>query len=594
MNRNSQNKNNKQEIMVVEDTLASLQLLTKILTDAGYRVRPAINGKLALQSLAVRLPDLILLDIKIPDINGYEICRHLKADKSSKDIPVIFLSALEETAEKIEGFNAGGVDYITKPYEVEEVLARVRTHLHLRELTEKLEQKVKERTEELTLANKNLKREVFERTETEKRLKFQNIILSTQQETSLDGILVVDEKGEVLSYNRRFQEIWNFSTELIEFKNDRMLLQHALKRVVDPQEFMDKVNYLYQNNNKKSHEEILFKDGRIIDRYSSPMFGEDSKYLGRVWYFQDITDRKKAEESLRKNELELRRFNEELETRVKKRTIALEKANKELLETLNKLKQTQSQLVESEKMAALGSLVAGVAHEINTPIGIGVTAASHLNSQIDSLKQCYEDGTLKRSQLEELFSIITEGAGLILSNLERAIHLIQSFKQIAVDQSSGEHRCFNLKIYIGEILSSLQHKLKRVKHKIIVKCPENLELESYPSAFYQIFTNLIINSLLHGFKEKKDGIIEIDIRKNNNKISIVFSDNGDGIPPENLKHIFEPFFTTRRNMGGSGLGLNIAYNQVTQTLKGTIKCESKEGEGTRFLIDFPVECINKS
>ncbi len=579
----------RQEILVVDDTPASLQLLTGILTENGYLVRPASSGKLALRSVAARIPDLILLDIKMLDMDGYEVCRHLKNDRHSNKIPVIFLSALGETTEKIKGFNVGGVDYITKPFEPEEVLARVRTHLQLRELTEKLEQKVLERTMDLEKSNRHLKQEITERKRAEEALLFKNIILSTQHEVSLDGILVVDEESRIISYNQRFLEIWDIPPEIMKYENDRFLLQYVMDRLVNPDEFLKRVQYLYSKRNEKSREEVTFKDGRIIDRYSSPMFGGDERYFGRVWYFRDITESKQAAEALKKSELELRHLNEELELRVKSRTLELENANMELTRIVVELKQTQAQLVESEKMAALGSLVAGVAHEINTPVGIGVTAASHLYDKVKQYQKMYENESLKRTDFEELLFITSQSSSLVLSNLNRAIELISSFKQVAVDQSSGEQRKFDVEKYIREILLSLHYKLKKKKHQITVSCPENIVINSYPSAFYQIFTNLILNSVTHGFGEREKGEISIDITLKDSRLNIVFRDNGKGIEPENLKHIYEPFYTTRRNIGGSGLGLHIVYNLVTQTLKGRIKCKSKLESGTRFFIDFPVD-----
>lgn len=578
----------KQEILVVDDTPASLQLLTGILTENGYLVRPASSGRLALRSVAARIPDLILLDIKMLDMDGYEVCRQLKNDSRSSQIPVIFLSALGETTEKIKGFNVGGVDYITKPFEPEEVLARVRTHMQLRELTEKLEQKVLERTIDLEESNRHLKQEIIERKKAEEDLLFKNIILSTQQEVSLDGILVVDEESRIISYNQRFLDIWDVPPEIMEDENDEYLLQFVMNKLINPEEFLKRVKKLYTSRNEKSREEIAFKNGRIFDRYSSPMFGSDGRYFGRVWFFRDITESKQAAEALRKSELELRHLNEELEMRVKSRTLELENANIELTKIVVELKQTQAQLVESEKMAALGSLVAGVAHEINTPVGIGVTAASHLNDKVKAYQKMYENESLKRKDFEEMLLITSQSSSLVLSNLNRAIELISSFKQVAVDQSSGEQRNFNVEKYIHEILLSLHYKLKKKKHQIKVNCPLDLMLNSYPSAFYQIFTNLILNSITHGFDENENGTISIEIELKDDRAYIVFSDDGKGIAEENLKRIFEPFYTTRRNIGGSGLGLHIVYNLVTQTLKGRIKCESIPDGGTSFFIDFPV------
>ncbi len=320
-----------------------------------------------------------------------------------------------------------------------------------------------------------------------------------------------------------------------------------------------------------------------------PIFGDSKEPTGFIEMVEDITERKNTERILKKSEMKLRILNEELESRVLIRTSELNEANIALKKTVDELQQTQAQLVESEKMAALGNLVAGVAHEINTPIGIAVTAASHLVEETKRYEKLYRQGKLTRSDFNEFLLVSVETSTLVLSNLNRAIKLIQSFKQVAVDQTISEKRQFKLKAYINEILMSIQHELRREDHKIIVQCSDDILLHSYPGAFYQIFTNLIFNSIIHGFNGKTRGTIRIVITTIDDRVNINFSDDGTGISENHLKRIFEPFYTTRRDTGGSGLGLHIVYNLVTRTLRGKIECNSEVNKGTLFRMNFPFE-----
>ncbi len=399
---NNQSSNFKANILVVDDTIANLRLLVNLLVERGYKVRPASNGSMALAAARTEPPDLILLDIVMPNMDGYEVCEHLKADELTCEIPVIFISAINEVLDKVKALSIGGVDYITKPFQVEEVLARVETHLEIRRLQ-----------------------------------------------------------------------------------------------------------------------------------------------------------------------------------------INLQEKNDELTKTLQELKATQEQLIESEKMAALGNLVAGVAHEINTPLGISVTAASVLNEDTTDFLNTYKSGKTKRAELETFLDTAIESSQMILANLNRAAELIQSFKQVAVDQSGETERLFKLKDYLDEIMLSLSGEVKKTKHSVKITGNENLTLSSFPGAFSQIVTNLLMNSIIHAYNEEDSGQIKLDFKREGEVVILQYSDDGKGINSENMSKIFDPFFTTNRSQGGTGLGLHIVYNLVTQRLKGTIHCESKLGVGTKFIIKFP-------
>ncbi|CAK0766391.1 hypothetical protein CCP2SC5_30031 [Azospirillaceae bacterium] len=249
---------------------------------------------------------------------------------------------------------------------------------------------------------------------------------------------------------------------------------------------------------------------------------------------------------------------------------------------------TQAELMRSEKMAALGRLVAGIAHEINTPIGLGVSIASHIEERTRVLSRFYDDGEVMREDFEEYMQTVAEASTTLLSNLRRAADLVHSFKQVAVDQSSEQKRIFKLKAYIDEVLVSMRPKLKKTRHKVIIDCPDGLTLNSYPGAVSQLLTNLIDNSLIHGFEDMGSGTIIISVFGEVSDVIIAYSDNGKGMTEEQTERIFEPFFTSKMGQGGSGLGMHIVYNLVTKTLGGTIRCVSLPGRGISVIVRIPL------
>ncbi len=274
--------------------------------------------------------------------------------------------------------------------------------------------------------------------------------------------------------------------------------------------------------------------------------------------------------------------NRALEQRVHDRTA-------ELSRTLEHLQTTQGQLVEAEKMAALGTLVAGVAHEINTPVGVSVTAASVLLERSEALLQAYQAGGMTRGDLERYIDHARQSSTMLLTNLKRAADLIASFKQVAVDQSSEERRSFLVRAYIDHVLLSLRPELKRTRHKVSISGDPELRVRSYPGAFSQILTNLVMNSIIHAYAPDVAGELRLAFHTDDGHIVVEYSDDGRGVDPGALARIFDPFFTTRRDLGGSGLGLHIVYNLVTQRLGGTIRCDSAPGQGTRFTFTIALE-----
>lgn len=312
-------------------------------------------------------------------------------------------------------------------------------------------------------------------------------------------------------------------------------------------------------------------------------FYEGNEVARMIAFGYDVTPLKQVEN-------EIKQLNDELEHKVEVRTEKLEESNRQLASAFDKLKNAQQSLVEAEKMASLGSLVAGVAHEINTPIGISVTAASYLQEQSKQLEENVSSGKLSRSFMEDLIENLNQSSELLLSNLRRASDLISSFKQVAVDQSSEACYTFNLSENVHQVITSLGHKLKRANTEVVVDCDRQLELYSYPGSFTQIYSNLIINSVTHAFNNwEGERKISISIVRENEQLLIDYRDSGCGVPPELANRIFDPFVTTKRGQGGSGLGTHIVYNLVVQLLKGYIAFESEPDKGVHFSIRLPYQ-----
>ncbi len=311
-----------------------------------------------------------------------------------------------------------------------------------------------------------------------------------------------------------------------------------------------------------------------------------------------------ARESIAKDAIELEQknreiliYSEELEVLVNARTSdynhansELKLKNEELEHTLTIFHETQDQLIETKKMAALGTLVAGVAHEINTPLGNGITMASFLQKIHGDLHYKLQNGSLSRQDLLTFLDDFKDSAIILSTNLDRSANLVQHFKQLAVDLSTDEKTTFSLHENIETVIISLKHEYSGTKHQLENLCSKGLMLTSYPGEFSQIFTHLIKNSLEHGLKDQPQGLIQISANlSDDDLLRIDYTDNGIGISEDNLTKIFDPFYTTSRYHGNAGIGLNIIYNIVTHKLHGNIHCESRPGAGVKFVIFLPME-----
>jgi signal transduction histidine kinase len=264
---------------------------------------------------------------------------------------------------------------------------------------------------------------------------------------------------------------------------------------------------------------------------------------------------------------------------------SLKAAYAELQGRIEELRRTQAELIENEKMASLGRLVAGVAHEINTPLGIGVTAASHLDEIFVAIDRMQGDDA--KPELRKELASGRRCVELVLSNLSKAAQLVKTFKQVAVDQSNEVKRRIAMRPYLDDVLASLHPRLKPTRHRVEVDCAADIEFDTLPGALYQIVSNIVLNALMHAFNDDHAGLIRLRVGMVGNVLEMTLSDDGKGMPEEVRRRVFEPFFTTRRGSGGTGLGLHLVYNLVTQLLGGSIACASSPGRGTQFTIRLP-------
>lgn len=385
------------EILVVEDTPASLKLLSDLLGNAGYMVRQAPDGELALWSASARPPELVLLDVNMPGIDGFEVCRRLKADPVLCDIPVIFLSAQYEMDDKVRGFQCGAVDFIAKPYQAEEVLARAQAH------------------------------------------------------------------------------------------------------------------------------------------------------------------------------------------------IRLARTQKALKEALEELLSARAAVARNERLAALGALVAGVAHELNTPIGNSVLIASTLEDRARAFGAQIGEG-VRRSDLERFAADTGKAAGLLLRSLRKSSELVESFKQVAVDQSSERRSRFELADLVTQALQPLKAGLAADGIALETQVPRSLEADSYPRPVAHILQQLVRNAQLHAFGAmgSAGGTIRVVASaQEGGQVQLLVQDNGCGIAPGTLERIFDPFFTTRMGTGTGGLGLHVVHNLLCHVLGGQVSVDSMPG-ATSFRITLPL------
>jgi signal transduction histidine kinase len=281
-------------------------------------------------------------------------------------------------------------------------------------------------------------------------------------------------------------------------------------------------------------------------------------------------------------------LNSELEVNIHDRTAKLEQSNQQLQQSLDNLTLAQGQLVQSEKMASLGQLVAGVAHEVNTPLGICVTSITALKEKIDSVEEALDSEELTKSFLSETLNLMGEYEQIIERSLHKSVALIRSFKSVAVEQHTDPEMKINLHQHVYDVVNTVKTLFKHKKYHINIEVDKDFSFVTYPSAWNQILTNFLMNSHIHGFEGRRDGEISIVFTHSEGYLTLLYCDNGKGIPEDFKKRIFDPFVTTRRGQGGSGLGLNIVFNLVSAKLSGIITLVEAE-QGACFQVKVPIK-----
>jgi len=390
------------------------------------------------------------------------------------------------------------------------------------------------------------------------------------------AIYLKDLESKYVIVNEEFLKIHKVKKEGIINKPTSVLFEGEQLAYILDQELQIKLT----KENITTEEQLYLNDSeeRFFLSNRFPIFDKDGNMINIVGVSTDITHIKNIQK-------QLENFNKDLEKKIADKTKDLTTANEELEDMVNKLHQTQEQLIFSEKIASLGLLVSGVAHEINTPLGVALTGITYFDDITTQINESYSSNNMSQEEFENYLEASSNISKQILLNLKRTSNLIQTFKQVSVNQIDEEKREIDVKAYTNTLISTIPNQTKTIIQNNI---PNNIKLNTYPGAYGQVITILILNSLSHAYDADEKGTIIISLEQETNQLKFKFSDDGRGIEKNDLPHIFEPFFTTKRNLGGPGLGLNILYNIVRQQLKGKVSCTSKLNQGVSFEIVIPI------
>ena len=542
MNRHDHELSNPREIVIVDDTLESLQLLTDILQKHGYKVRPASSALLGLETVAARLPDLILLDVKMPDMDGYEVCRRLKSKEQSRKIPVIFISALAETTDKLEGFKAGGVDYITKPVDSEELLARVGTHLLLQELTERLEQKVRERTDEMMGAIRQLHMEIAERKQAEMDLKASEERFRRLAENARDLIYRMSLPDGTYEYvSPAVTALSGYMPE--EFRGTPQLI----RKIIHPDwhgYFEEQWSRLLQGDMPDTFEyPIIHKSGELRWWNQRNILIRDAggRIIAMEGIVTDITDRKLDEEKIRK-------LNQELEQRVIERTAKLEAANKEL-----------------------EAFAYSVSHDLRAPL-------RHIDGFLELLQK--KAGTALDEQGRHYMDAISDAArkmGLLIDDL-------LSFSRM------GRHAMSLQPVDLGDLVRDAIRELEpdAAGRNIEWRIGDLPAVDGDAPMLRMVLTNLIANAIKFT-RPRKQARIEIGSLPGKNSETVIFvRDNGVGFDMAYVDKLFGVFHRLHRAEEFEGTGIGLAnVRRIIARHGGRTWAEGNVDRGAAFYFSLP-------
>lgn len=537
-------KEEKGSIVIIDDDKVNIDLLIRILTKEGYQARPCTSSVFGIQSVQTVLPDLILLDIKMPDLDGYEVCRRLKKDAKTSKIPVVFISALGETSNIVEGFNMGAIDYITKPIQPDEVLRRIQTHISLYRMQQVLESLVEKRTFELNRAY---------RTIVKREEQFSQFAKSISEVFWLFDIA----QNKMIYVSPAYETVWGqpigegYTSSLCNPKNilsdDRIVLKKALNAIVEKKisEVSAEFRIIHPQNGI-----------RWIGSKISPVYDQDEKIIRFAVVSSDITAIKEA---------------------AQKERVHLE------------------QLMQADKMASLGFLVSSVAHEINNPINFIMLNTNYVRKMWENLapklkNYCEENEEFKASDIDcshiinEFDTIFTD----VINGCKRIQKIVAELKNYTKKDNYDLNQTIDLNQIVASAISLMDNMLKKYTQNFSLTLTETpLIVRGNFQKLEQVVVNLIQNAC-DSLASKEQGISIETYKHEDNKHAVVcVRDQGVGIPREDIDKITDPFFTTKADRGGTGLGLSIS-SKIIKDHKGEIEHRSTYGTGTWATIVLPM------